>query len=96
MSRKTISTTNYVTSRYWQWQSYNIYYVKSGKKRLQYKPLLLVHGFGPSTDHWHKNIGRLFDTFEVWAVELLGFGRSAKPKLYWNFNLWSDKIRDFI
>ncbi len=60
-------------------------------------PLLLVHGFGASTDHWHKNIAGLQDRFEVWAIDLLGFGRSAKPDLPdYGSDLWVAQLRDFI
>ena len=42
--------------------------------------VLLVHGFGASTDHWRHNIPALADRYEVHALDLLGFGRSAKPQ----------------
>ena len=41
--------------------------------------LLLVHGFGASTDHWRYNIPVLARSHDVHALDLLGFGRSAKP-----------------
>jgi pimeloyl-ACP methyl ester carboxylesterase len=59
-------------------------------------PLLLVHGFGASTDHWRKNIAELQQDFEVWAIDLLGFGRSAKPNLQYSGNLWRDQLHEFI
>lgn len=81
---------------YWQWQGHNIYYVKAGDRKKHSTPLLLVHGFGASTDHWRKNIAELQEDFEVWAIDLLGFGRSAKPVLQYGGNLWRDQLQAFI
>lgn len=81
---------------YWQWQGHDIYYVKSGERREGLPPLLLVHGFGASTDHWRKNIAELQKEFEVWAIDLLGFGRSAKPVLQYGGDLWRDQLQAFI
>lgn len=82
--------------QYWQWQGHNIYYVQAGKKQPNRHPLLLIHGFGASTDHWQKNIAQLQEDFEVWAIDLLGFGRSAKPKLQYSGDLWRDQLKAFI
>jgi pimeloyl-ACP methyl ester carboxylesterase len=57
---------------------------------------LLIHGFGASTDHWHKNIVGLQHDFEVWAIDLLGFGRSAKPDWTYGGDLWRDQLHEFI
>lgn len=81
---------------YWQWQSHPIYYIKAGERRSDRPPLLLVHGFGASTDHWRKNIAELQQEFEVWAIDLLGFGRSAKPDVQYSGDLWRDQLQDFI
>ncbi|MEA5510067.1 alpha/beta fold hydrolase [Crocosphaera sp. UHCC 0190] len=91
-----ISPNSAVSGNYWQWQGHNIYYVRAGVKQPQRPPLLLIHGFGASTDHWDKNIAQLQETFEVWAIDLLGFGRSAKPNLQYSGNLWRDQLNDFI
>lgn len=80
---------------YWQWRGHSIYYVKAGYPSSK-PPLLLVHGFGASTDHWRKNIAQLQENFEVWAIDLLGFGRSAKPKTEYSGGLWRDQLYDFI
>ena len=85
-----------LSGNYWQWQGHNIYYVKAGKKHPYRPPLLLIHGFGASTDHWRKNITQLQENFEVWAIDLLGFGRSAKPKLQYSADLWRNQLKDFI
>jgi pimeloyl-ACP methyl ester carboxylesterase len=89
-------TTTPIPGQYWQWRGHQIYYVAAGNKHPQRPPLLLVHGFGASTDHWRKNISELSADFQVFAIDLLGFGRSAKPKLQYSGDLWRDQLHDFI
>ncbi|UZQ53407.1 alpha/beta fold hydrolase [Trichothermofontia sichuanensis B231] len=81
---------------YCTWRDQLIYYVQAGPSRSQYPPLLLVHGFGASTDHWRKTIAGLQDEFAIWAIDLLGFGRSAKPNWEYSGDLWRDQLHDFI
>lgn len=85
-----------ICGRYWQWRGHKIHYVQAGSDQSQKPPLVLVHGFGASTDHWRKNIAQLQQDFSVWAIDLLGFGRSAKPDLEYSGNLWRDQLSDFI
>ena len=85
-----------IEGEYWQWRGEKIYYVQAGKKKTNKPALLLVHGFGASTDHWRKNIHQLQDEFRVWAIDLLGFGRSAKPAWEYSGNLWQEQLNDFI
>ncbi|MDJ1175244.1 alpha/beta fold hydrolase [Roseofilum capinflatum] len=84
------------TGQYWQWRTHSIYYTQAGKPNPSHPPLLLVHGFGASTDHWRKNIAELQENFQVWAIDLLGFGRSSKPKLTYSGDLWREQLHDFI
>lgn len=85
-----------IPGTYWQWRGQSIYYVRAGERQQQRPPLLLVHGFGASTDHWRKNVAELRNDFEVWAIDLLGFGRSAKPNWQYSSDLWRDQLYDFI
>ncbi|MEM8830564.1 MAG: alpha/beta fold hydrolase [Cyanobacteria bacterium P01_G01_bin.19] len=85
-----------VPGTYWQWRGNSIYYVCAGEKNSDKPALLLVHGFGASTDHWRKNISQLQQQFQVWAIDLLGFGRSAKPAREYSGNLWREQLHDFI
>ncbi len=85
-----------IPGTYWNWQDQLIYYIRAGVPHPQRPPLLLVHGFGASTDHWRKNIQELSQTFEVWAIDLLGFGRSAKPELQYSGQLWREQLHEFI
>jgi pimeloyl-ACP methyl ester carboxylesterase len=41
-------------------------------------PVLLVHGFGSSSDTWYFNTKPLSQRFRVYAMDLPGFGRSSK------------------
>ncbi len=43
------------------------------------KPVILVHGFAGSTYTWRNVIPLLAQQYEVYAVDLLGFGLSDKP-----------------
>ncbi|NJL64202.1 MAG: alpha/beta fold hydrolase [Methylacidiphilales bacterium] len=96
MQAATAYPTTSVPGQYWQWRGYNVYYVKAGEKHPNRPPLLLVHGFGASTDHWRKNISELSQDFEVYAIDLLGYGRSQKPKIEYGGSLWRDQLDDFI
>jgi pimeloyl-ACP methyl ester carboxylesterase len=59
--------------------------------------LLLVHGFGASTDHWRHNIPVLAKTHAVHALDLLGFGRSSKPAdLPYGGPLWRDQLVAYV
>jgi pimeloyl-ACP methyl ester carboxylesterase len=84
------------TGTYWQWRGQSIYYVRAGERQNDRPPLLLIHGFGASTDHWRKNVAGLSQEFEVWAIDLLGFGRSAKPDWVYGGDLWRDQLHDFV
>ena len=85
---------------YWSWSGYRIHYVHAGEAlrtaHPERPPLLFVHGFGASTDHWRKNISGLQDRFEVYALDLIGFGRSSKPSSGYSPQLWRDQISAFI
>lgn len=44
-------------------------------------PILLIHGFGASVGHFRRNFPVLVGAgYRVYAVDLLGFGSSDKPK----------------
>lgn len=76
----------------WNWNDHKIQYTVLGEGR----PLLLVHGFGASIGHWRKNISVLAAAgYRVFALDLLGFGGSAKPPLDYSLDLWETLIKDF-
>jgi pimeloyl-ACP methyl ester carboxylesterase len=59
----------------WNWRGHQVKYTVSGVGQ----PLLLIHGFGASIDHWRKNIPVLVEGgYQVYAIDLLGFGGSDR------------------
>ncbi|MBL1209047.1 alpha/beta fold hydrolase [Geminocystis sp. GBBB08] len=95
-SNNSIHYVSAIEGNYWQWRGQQIYYVKGGNSSPEKPPLLLVHGFGASTDHWRKNIHQLKQNFSVWAIDMLGFGRSSKPAWEYSGKLWREQLNDFI
>lgn len=81
---------------FWSWRNQAVHYAVAGETRDDRPPLLLIHGFGASTDHWRKNIQGLQADFQVWAIDLLGFGRSAKPDWQYSGELWQAQLHEFI
>jgi pimeloyl-ACP methyl ester carboxylesterase len=91
-----IISTQPLPGQFWHWRGEQIYYVRAGAAKSHRPPLLLIHGFGASTDHWRKNISELSQEFQVWAIDLLGFGRAAKPTWTYSADLWRSQLHEFI
>lgn len=59
--------------------------------------ILLVHGFGAFLQHYRDNIKEIADNgSRVWAITLLGFGKSEKPNVSYSELMWAELLRDFI
>lgn len=57
---------------------------------------MFVHGFGANLGHWRKNIPVLGKHHPVHALDLLGFGGSAKPgDAVYAFETWGTQVADF-
>ncbi|KAG2449473.1 hypothetical protein HYH02_005618 [Chlamydomonas schloesseri] len=85
---------------YWDWelngQKRKVHYIKAGQTG---DPVVvLVHGYGASSYHWRYNVPALAEAgYQVYAVDLLGFGYSEKAKEdYTNGELWSGQVAAFI
>lgn len=58
-------------------------------------PLILVHGFGAAVEHWRHNIPVLSQQHTVYALDLVGFGASRKPRVNYKIDLWVEQVYDF-
>jgi pimeloyl-ACP methyl ester carboxylesterase len=91
-----ITEINKLPKQTWTWRGFPITYQVMGDRG---PAVLLVHGFGASVGHWRKNIPVLAECARVYAIDLLGFGGSAKPTpsdtVSYTFETWGQQIADF-
>ncbi len=80
----------------WMWRGYEINYRSEGETGI---PVLLIHGFGASVGHWRKNLPVLAQSCRCYAIDLIGFGASAKPipgkEIDYTFETWGELVADF-
>jgi pimeloyl-ACP methyl ester carboxylesterase len=87
-----LTRTSSLEKSTWIWQGHTIQYTRMGSGL----PLVLIHGFGASMGHWRKNIPVLAaGGYQVFALDLLGFGGSGKPPLNYTVELWEELLKDF-
>ena len=81
----------------WSYAGHPVHAIAAAPAEPEGPAILLVHGFGASTDHWRHNIPVLAQRHEVHAIDLLGFGRSAKPaELAYGGPLWRDQLAEYV
>ena len=84
---------------YWTWNGYKIaWFVENEKDNI---PLLFLHGFGASSNHWRRNIKSFAKNgYAVYCIDLLGFGESDQPGIKeigkLDNGIWCDQVTDFI
>ena len=59
-------------------------------------PILLIHGVTGSSETWDDVIPFLSDRYTVIAPDLLGHGRSAKPRGDYSLGAYASGIRDLL
>lgn len=79
---------------FWQWRGERIAYRASGPDGGP--ALILLHGFALSSLHFRRTMPALAgDGYRVYAIDLLGFGESAKPLCNYSTELWEELVADF-
>lgn len=80
----------------WTWRGFAIAYQVHG---MTGPAVLMVHGFGASCGHWRKNLPVLGKICRCYAIDLIGFGASAKPTpglgVEYTFETWGQQVIDF-
>ena len=83
----------------WRWRGFDIGYQQAGTELSNAPALVLIHGFGASSIHWRKNISNLAKTYRVYAIDLIGYGKSDKPTpgdpIDYTFETWGQQVLDF-
>lgn len=79
---------------FYDWRFGRIYYTKEGNG----KPLLLVHrlNYAASGYEWEALKDELAKDHTVYTLDLLGCGRSEKPKITYTNYLYVQLINDFV
>jgi pimeloyl-ACP methyl ester carboxylesterase len=78
--------------RYVTIHGYRRAYVKAGSG----PALLLIHGIGDSSDTWRPVVGQLAEHYTVIAPDLLGHGRSEKPRADYSVAGFANGMRDLL
>lgn len=78
----------------YEWRYGDIHYTVTGDG----EPILLVHdtGHGAGLREWENNIRSLSAHYKVYALDLIGHGRSDKPGVSYSAYLYITLINDFI
>lgn len=82
--------------RDWVWRGWQTRYsYLRAEVNCNYPPIILVHGFGASIEHWRHNIPIIAQDRTVYAIDLLGFGASRKADTEYSMELWTEQLHDF-
>ncbi len=85
--------------RDWVWRGWQTRYSflraknQSGDRSLP--PIIFIHGFGASIEHWRNNLPVIAQNRTVYALDLLGFGASRKADTDYSAALWTEQLHDF-
>jgi pimeloyl-ACP methyl ester carboxylesterase len=92
---------------FWHWRGHRIAWARRGQASAPIA-VVLIHGFGASIGHWRHTLPALSDRAEMFALDLLGFGASDKPRsqlineaaepgsVRYCFDLWAEQVADFV
>ncbi|MGD2253395.1 MAG: alpha/beta fold hydrolase [Anaerolineales bacterium] len=86
-------TTTLPTDRYVRVGDVNTRYWSMGE---QGSNLIMIHGLGGFAETWVENVEALAQRHRVYALDLVGFGRSDKPSISYSIDNLAMFLRDFM
>ncbi|MEO1005269.1 MAG: alpha/beta fold hydrolase [Cyanobacteria bacterium J06638_38] len=85
--------------RDWVWRGWQTRYsflrAREISDRGDHPPIIFIHGFGASIEHWRHNLPAIAQYHTVYALDLLGFGASIKADTEYSADLWTEQVHDF-
>ena len=93
--------SNTAKDQYFLWQlspenEAKIRYQEFGKENSEKTPLLFLHGYGGMIEHWDLNIPAFAREHKIYAMDLIGFGKSQKPNIRYCLELFASQIETFL
>ncbi len=94
-----IGSPDWGESKYWNYKNCRVHFRVTGEA--SNPPIVLIHGFGASCDHWRNN-AEIFasEGYRVFGIDLLGFGKSEqnlKSKIkYLDNQIWAAQLASFL
>lgn len=59
-------------------------------------PVLLIHGYGGLIEHWRRVMPSIVRAHTLYALDLYGFGFSARPRVPPSKELWATQVADVL
>lgn len=75
-----------------QIKGHTIFYVVKGEG----EPLLLIHGYGAGCWVWEKQVDVLAKEYRVYALDIIGYGYSDRPRIEYTPETYIHFLRDFM
>ncbi len=94
-----IGNPDWGKSKYCFFNDLRVHYRVAGEE--SHPPIVLIHGFGASSDHWRNN-AEIFAAagFRIYGIDLIGFGKSEqnlKGKInHLDNQFWSNQLAYFL
>ena len=89
-----VNTNTRTSGKYYHWKHGNIYYKVCG----QGSPVLLLHDLTVSSSNfeWSQILNKLAKNHTVYAVDLIGCGKSDKPLITYTNYFYVQMVQDFV